>query len=79
MACAVYQRVDPSPPLDRAIDEALEILTRLVRSGDAKAAEFRCERLSLTGGRQDCDLEAVRRQTPGYGPRKRSPTASRRR
>jgi hypothetical protein len=27
MAGAVYQRVDPSPPLDRAIDEALEILT----------------------------------------------------
>jgi hypothetical protein len=61
MAGAVYQRVDPSPPLDRAIDESLEILTRLVRSGDAEAAEFGCERFSLAGGRQDRDLEAVRR------------------
>ena len=48
----------------RAVDEPLQVVGRLVRAGDAEAAELRRERLALAGGGQDRDLEAVGRQPP---------------
>ena len=46
------------------IDEALQVVVRLVRAGHADAAELLRQRLALAGGGQDRDLEAVSRQPP---------------
>ena len=51
----------------RQVDQALQVVVRLVRSGDADAAEFLGQRLALAGRGQDRDLEPVRRQPARRG------------
>ena len=49
--------------LDRPVDETLQVLDRLVGTRDAEPAQLAGQRLALSGGGQDSDFEAVRRQS----------------
>ena len=68
VAGAVDERVDASPAVHRGVDEAAQVVVRLVRAGDADAAELGGERLALAGRGEDRDAEAVRRE-PARGSR----------
>jgi hypothetical protein len=50
MAGAVHQYVDPAPRGHHLIDQALEIVVRLVRAGNADAVELLGKRFALAGG-----------------------------
>jgi hypothetical protein len=65
MAGAVDQGVDASETIKREIDEALEIVVGLVRSGDADPAELLRESLALPGRREDRDRKPVRGELLG--------------
>jgi len=65
---AVDEHVDPSPLRHRSVDEALQIVVRLVRAGDADAAELGSQCLALARGRQNRDAKPVRCQ-PSRSPR----------
>jgi len=48
-AGAVNQNLDAPPLLHCEVDQALHVLRRLIRSGDANAAEFLGQRFALAG------------------------------
>src|SRR5688500_7715865 len=64
MTGAVDQHIDAAPALQGEIDEALQIVVRLIRPGRADAAELRGQRLALARRGEDRDLEPLRRQLP---------------
>ena len=47
MACAIHQRVDASPALKGLIHKPLQVVIRLVRTGDTDATEFVGQRLAF--------------------------------
>ena len=56
---AVDESIDPAPARHRAVDESLEVVVRLVGTGDAEAAELGGQRLPLARGGQHGNVEAV--------------------
>jgi hypothetical protein len=67
VAGAVDEHVDPSPLGNSAVDEALEIIVRLVRAGDSEPAELARQRLALARGGQDRNPKSVSGE-PTRGP-----------
>ena len=67
VAGAVDQHVDAPQRSIVRVDEALQVVVRLVRAGDAEAAELAGERLALAGRRQDRNPEAVGGQASRRG------------
>ncbi|MOA22640.1 hypothetical protein D3C78_1432140 [compost metagenome] len=67
MAGAVHQHVDAAPLFAHRVDQALQVVVRLVAAGHADTAELPGQRLALAGGGEDADPEAVRREAPGCG------------
>lgn len=65
VAAAVDQHVDAPPlPHDR-IDQALQIVIRLIGAGHADTAQFIRQRFAFSGGRENRHLETIRRQALG--------------
>jgi hypothetical protein len=59
MSCGIDQRVHPPPGVIGRVDQPLQIVIRLIRAGDADAAEFFRQRLALAGRGKDGDAEAL--------------------
>jgi hypothetical protein len=59
---AVDERVDAAPALHRRVDEALQVVVRLVRPRDADAADLPGERLAFSRGGEDRNLKPVCRE-----------------
>ena len=64
VAGAVDQHVDAAPALHRLVDQALEVVVRLVRAGHAQAAQLLRQGRALAGGGQDGHAKAIRGQPP---------------
>jgi hypothetical protein len=61
---AVDESIDAAPARHRAVDEALEVVFRLIGTGDPEAAELGSQRLPLARGGQHGNVEAVCGKAP---------------
>ena len=61
---AVHEGVDAPPAGHGRVEKPLQVVVRLVRAGDADAAELGSELFALPGRRQDRDGEPVGSQPP---------------